>query len=344
MNKVRYGVIGLGAIFEMRHRQALEKLPQAEIQAVCDVDEALAAKFAEQYGCAPTTDYMEVMRDDSVDAVMVCTLQGLHLPVAVAAAQAGKHILCEKPLAPDLAGCREIIRAAAAAGVKLCVAENQALDPFIDWVLGLSRDGTLGAIRMIRFAQGWWGPPTARFYQSDKPVRGGALLEDGIHGIAIARRLLDAEPLRVNAVVRTHLPRRQLDMGEVASQVDDTTSMTLEFESAVVSVLLSWTINPGLMSVEVYGTKATICQVNAGWAGLTVHAAAEGGRKLDVPQFEPRFPSQESYLIEDRLFTEAVLTGGEVPYSGESGMRDVEILLATYEASEKGILLDIPPQ
>ena len=312
VHKVRYGIVGLGNIFALRHRPELAKIPEAAIEMVCDVNAELAGQFAQELGCRRTWDYRELVSDGDVDAVMVLTPPPLHAEVAVAAARAGKHVF----------------------------------SPFVQWVESLRDDGTLGQIHRLRFQQGWWGPPTGRFYQSAVPCRGGSFLEDGIHWIALARWLLKADPHAVTAVFRTRQPRRDLQEGVVQSQVEDEAVVVLEFDSAIATCETSWTLNPGIMNLEIGGTRATVVNVNTGLAGAKVQAVATGGDEqekipLIVPDFDRSYPGQGTYLFEDRAFTEAITQNRAPPYSGDSAMRDVQIMLAAYESSEKATRIEL---
>ncbi len=312
VHKVRYGIVGLGNIFALRHRPELAKIPEAAIEMVCDVNAELAGQFAQELGCRRTWDYRELVSDGDVDAVMVLTPPPLHAEVAVAAARAGKHVF----------------------------------SPFVQWVESFRDDGTLEQIHRLRFQQGWWGPPTGRFYQSAVPCRGGSFLEDGIHWIALARWLLKADPHAVTAVFRTRQPRRDLQEGVVQSQVEDEAVVVLEFDSAIATCETSWTLNPGIMNLEIGGTRATVVNVNTGLAGAKVQAVATGGDEqekipLIVPDFDRSYPGQGTYLFEDRAFTEAITQNRAPPYSGDSAMRDVQIMLAAYESSEKATRIEL---
>ena len=348
MQQVRYGIVGLGDIFAIRHRPALAQVPAAAIEAVCDVDAARADATAAELGCRAASDYGQLLADERVDALTILTPPATHAALATQAAEAGKHVFCEKPLAPTLEGCRQMIAAARQAGVLLCVGENYVFDPLAQWLAALRDQGVLGEIRRLRFSQEWAGQTRRRFYESDAPCRNGAMMEDAIHLVALSRHLLEAEPLKVTAAIRTRQPQRQVDDGVIESQVDDAGTVALEFESAGATLEAGRNVNPGVMHLEVLGTRATIAAVSAGWTALQIHAVALGrdgspATPLDLPPLPERFPSQESYNLQDRLFTEAVANGTPSPYPGERAMRDVEILLAAHEASEQARTLDIAP-
>ena len=132
MTPIGCGVIGVG-VFGENHCLAYSRLPGVKLAAVCDVNGARARAMAEKYGArAWYTDYQELLRDPAVQAVSIATPDFAHRAIALAAARAGKHILCEKPLATTAADAQEIVDAARAAGVKLMVDfHNRVNPPFV---------------------------------------------------------------------------------------------------------------------------------------------------------------------------------------------------------------------
>jgi UDP-N-acetylglucosamine 3-dehydrogenase len=125
---VRVGVIGVG-VFGSLHARVYAEAETAELVAVADVDAGRAAGLAGQYGCASYSDYRELLARSDVDAVSVCTTDRLHAEPVIAALQAGKHVMVEKPLATTLEDCDAMIVAARAAGVTLTVGHILRFDP-----------------------------------------------------------------------------------------------------------------------------------------------------------------------------------------------------------------------
>lgn len=340
MDTVGLGVVGLGAVWQCRHRPSLTALDQADIRIVADVDQALAEGEADELGCRWATDYQDVLAGDSVDAVLICVPPFLHEEVAVAAARAGKHILCEKPLAPTVAAADAIVRAADGAGVVLMVAENWLFDPLTAAVRSYVRDGRFGRLRRIRFMQSWCGPDKARFYHSPVPGRNGVLLEDGIHMIAMARWLL-GEPTSVTGVTRTVEPLRRLGTDTVESRVEDEATVTMEFEGAMAVGEMTWLVDVGGLHSEFLFEQATIVVNNPGWDRLLVSAVCRGEDgailPLDLPGLGARAPvSQQSYIGEDKAFLQSLLDGTPVPYPGSSAREDVRIMELAYESAACG--------
>ena len=347
MDTVGFGVIGLGAVWQYRHKPSLTALDQAEIRVVVDVDETAARAEARELGCGWAVDYRDALAADDVDAVLVCVPPFLHEEVAVAAARAGKHILCEKPLAPTVAAADAIVRAADEAGVVLMVAENWLFDPLTALLRSYVEDGRFGRLRRTRFMQSWSGPDRVRFYRTPVPGRNGVLLEDGIHVIAMARCLL-GEPTSVTGVTRTAKPQRRLGRSTVESLVEDEATVTMELDGAVAVGEMTWVVDLGGLHCEFLFEQATILVSNPGWDRLFVSAVRRGDNgavlPLELPQLPPRTPvSQESYLGEDTAFVHSLLNGTPVPYPGSSGREDVRIMELAYESAACGRTVAVPP-
>ena len=339
MEKVRWAVVGVGAIFVGKHGAELKKMPEARIEIVADTDEDVARKIAREYGCRWTADYHEAVADSRVDAVLVCVPPFVHEEVVIAAARAGKHILCEKPLAPTVAGCDRMIQETKKAGAKLMVAENWVFDPLTTYVKARAADGTMGTLRRVHFAMGWPGPPGARFYDSPRVGRNGVLLEDGIHLIAMSRTLLGSVK-SVTARTRTVLPKRTLPQGEVASSVEDEVSAILEFEDATSVLEATWLLNPGGLHSQFHGDRASLVVQNPGWEKIQafgVGSGVEGATDLAVPEFLVWAPcSRQSYHEEHQAFLRCLTGGAPIPYPGEQAREDVRIMELVYEAAESG--------
>jgi len=269
---------------------------------------------------------------------MVCTPPFLHEEVALAAAEARKHVFCEKPLSPTLDACDSIINAAASARVKLMVAENWLFDPLSLFLKECVADARFGKLRRMRLIQAWTGPDRRRFYQSPRPGRNGVLLEDGIHHIALARALL-GKVKAVSCSARTLVPLRKVAEGEIASQVEDDVALTLHFDDASAVAEQSWTVDVGGLHSEFLFERATVIVQNPGWNTIqsTAKVLNERGEvvPLPLPDFGLRAPvSPSSYVNEDRAFVRSILDDAPSPYPGEEGREDVRILQLAYESAE----------
>ncbi len=179
---MRLGIIGAGAVAEF-HAVSAKRLPTIELAAVCDLDQQAAERIAGPAGAATFTDYRQMYANAGLDAVIINTPHALHLEMVLAAAQAGLHVLVEKPMATTVGACDEMIQACRDAGVKLVVGQIQHFLPEKIAVEQVLAGGTLGPVRMIRDSRSTDYRPGTRpawFFNADI-AGGGALMNIGGH-------------------------------------------------------------------------------------------------------------------------------------------------------------------
>ncbi|MFE6997079.1 Gfo/Idh/MocA family protein [Microbacterium sp. NPDC057659] len=180
---MRIGLIGAGAVAPF-HVRAAAALAGAELTAVCDIDESAARRAADlSPGAGVFTDHRRMLEADVVDAVIVNTPHALHLPISVEAAEAGKHVLVEKPMATSVADCDRIAEACERAGVSLTVGHIQHFLPDKTAAHGLIASGELGAVQLIRDNRSTDYRPGTRspWFFSREVAGGGALFNIGAH-------------------------------------------------------------------------------------------------------------------------------------------------------------------
>jgi predicted dehydrogenase len=150
VERVRFAVVGMG--IGRAAGRALNADPRGEVAALCDLDTARMAEFAAELGTEPKryTDYQALCADPEIDAVFVGTPNQLHVPVAMAAVRAGKHVLCTKPLSDSEAAARDLVRAAEDAGVVHMMAMSMRLGGAIGYLGGIARRGDLGEVYFAR--------------------------------------------------------------------------------------------------------------------------------------------------------------------------------------------------
>src|SRR5690625_1789904 len=152
MSQLRVGVIGCGSIAKFRHLPEYGANKNVDIVAVCDVVESRAKEMAENYGAAAYTDYKDVIADKTIDVISVCLPNYLHAPVSIAAADAGKHVLCEKPMATSREEAEQMIAAAEKSGTKLMIAHNQRFVSSHEKAKEIIESGSIGKIYSFRTA------------------------------------------------------------------------------------------------------------------------------------------------------------------------------------------------
>jgi predicted dehydrogenase len=197
--RLRWGVISTANIGRAAVNPAIQASRNGELVAVASRDAERARLFAEKAGIARHYgDYAALLEDDGVDAVYIPLPNAHHLEWTVRAAEAGKHVLCEKPLALDEAQCLEMAAAAADHDVQLMEAFMYRFHPRTERLLKRVRDGDVGRVRMIRSSF------TFRLTRSDDirwsaPLGGGALMDVGCYCVNVSRTLVGAEPVQVAA-------------------------------------------------------------------------------------------------------------------------------------------------
>jgi predicted dehydrogenase len=340
--KMGFGIVGCGVIGPW-HRDAIQYLEEAELVACCDVDEARGRKMAEEsegqvkfYG-----DYGDLVRDPGVDAVCVCTPSGLHGEVAVSAAEAGKHVLCEKPMEITSEKMDEMISACRKNGVKLgnifqrrTHRSSQIAKDAIDG--GILGKMVLGDIYLKYYrAQSYY--ESAGWRGTWALDGGGALMNQGVHGIDLALWIMG--PVRSVYGRSDHLVR---DI-----EVEDTAIALLEYESGAWGVLEGTTsVNPGeSTTLSMHGKKGTITLENdsiSKWAVADGEDERAEVKPYDVEGERDGAASDPTaighaghvFLVKDLI--EAVREDREPFITGESARKGVELILGVYESSRVG--------
>lgn len=232
----------------------------------CDVTEELARSGAERYGFAHyTTDWREIVDNPEIDIVDISTPNNLHCEIAVAAAKAGKHIMCEKPIATTTEDALRMVNAVKKAGVKNQLAFNYRRVPAVVLAKKFIDEGAIGDIVTYRGSYMAGGDTTSPMgWRQKKDIAGyGTLGDIGTHALDLARYLC-GEISSVNAMLKTFVPKRPLfpgsaDLHDVEN--DDEVSVSMKFKSGAIGSLQAsgnaWGRN-NYISFELYGTKGAI--------------------------------------------------------------------------------------
>src|SRR5262245_527816 len=245
---VRIGIIGAGKVSEYHHAPGIALDPRARLVAACDSDGKLLEARRADWGIDRlTTEPSELLRDPAVDAVIIATPNYTHRSLAVEAARAGKHILCEKPLGLNAGEVEEMYRAAEAAGVAHMTAFTYRFAPAMRYLRHLVRTGVLAAPRHFRSQRFLDWPETSWGWRQYKKTAGaGDLFDMTIHRIDFAIDLLG--PLRrISGSVARFAPRDRTAEGRscAPSDVDDWSAILGEFESGATGVWEGTTLAKG---------------------------------------------------------------------------------------------------
>lgn len=324
----RIGVIGTGAIAKIH--VAGYQLAGAEVVALCDVDPRTLAGRQEDWrvanGC---TDWQELINDPTVTAVSVCTPNATHHPITVAAAKAGKHVLCEKPVSLDLAQGEEMIAACDAAGVVFQIGHHmRSWDAAVE-AKALIDAGRIGEVTYVRLRQAhdWGGAPSVRgAFGSKAKSGGGTLLDNGCHLFDLARYFA-GDVSDVFARIATR---------KFSIEVEDTAISSLGFISgAMGQVEVAWTGTGWQEAFWVFGTEGSLeCDSRVGSNVLTHryrHSKATSWAQTDVAQFD--LQGMEAHAQHIANFLSTIEGSREVVCSGTDGVEAVRLVLASYESA-----------
>ena len=252
---VRFAVVGAGVIGEV-HARAIRSLPDvAELRLVVSTREATARRLAEAQGATGwSADYQAVLADPEVDAVSICTPSGTHADLAVAALQAGKHVMVEKPIDVSLDAADRIIAAERASGAKVAVVSQHRFDPATEQVVAAIQAGDLGRLTSGIASTAWWRGQT--YYDSGRwrgtwaMDGGGAIMNQTIHTIDLLVAMLGV-PTEVFAYAARLAHERV--------EVEDTAVAVVRFAGGALGMIHGTTAAyPGLdASVRVFGTEGS---------------------------------------------------------------------------------------
>jgi UDP-N-acetylglucosamine 3-dehydrogenase len=332
--KLGVAVIGSGSIATHRHAPEYAAHPDVEILAFVDRVPERAEKLAKRYGAKAFSKADDVLSLKGVDAVSICTPNAFHAQLTVAALKAGKHTLCEKPMATSDKEAKEMIAAAQKAGKQLMIGHNQRLAPLHVKARQLIQDGVIGKIVSFRTSFSHPGPeswsiegPTGWFFDK-KQAFVGSMGDLGVHKADLLRWLLGEEIVEVAAFVE-HLEK---PMGDV----DDNAVCLLKTQSGAVGTLTaSWTHYPGEDNATlIYGDKGHIRLGSD--PRFSVMCFLKDGEKqyYEVGALQTNESGGQSDSGVIRAFVESVQTNTPPPIPGDEGRKSLAVILACLKSAE----------
>lgn len=336
MTKLRVGVIGCGSIARHRHLPEYADNHRVEISAVCDVVAERAKETGTRYKAAVYTDYKELLADATIDAVSVCLPNYLHASVTIAALQAGKHVLCEKPMAVSAKEAADMIDAAQAAGKLLMIGHNQRFAPAHIKAKELLHSGRLGAVLTFRttFSHGGpegWSIDGAKswFFRKDEALV-GAMGDLGVHKADLIRWLLEDEVVSVGAHIATL---------EKEGTVEDNAVCTLQMRSGAIGTLTaSWTHHPGEdNSTHLYCEHGVMHIGSDPTYQVIVHYEDGTVDRVDTGAIATNDKQTTSGVIDE--FVDAIFSERESAIPGQEGKASLEVILAALQSAETSTIV-----
>lgn len=331
--KLGVALVGLGNYSTTQLAPGLQLTQHCELRGIVTGSPEKIPHWQQEYGIKDANvhnyDNMDTIADNpDIDVVYIVVPTGLHKKYAVKAANAGKHVWCEKPMAMNEQECQEIIEACRKNNVKLSIGYRMQHEPNTQTVMQFAKTRPYGRIERVRAVAAYAGGENRSpdNWRMQKEMGGGAMYDMGVYPLNGSRYTTGEEPIAITA-------RHEITHPEVFTEVDSTTHFTLEFPSGAVADCMTSFVKPG--------NKLDVNCEN-GWYRLEPMSAYTGvqgvtsdGRKLDKEIVD----QQARQMDDDAL---AITNDSPVMVPGEEGLRDIRIVRAAFESAEKGKRIELP--
>lgn len=351
MKKVRWGVIGAGGIAARRTiPEFKEMVSNAEIVSVMDIDPDRAREVAEQFDvphhCATEAELL----DRELDAVYIATPQNVHAEQTIMAAEAGKHVLCEKPIAISPEEVDRMEAACESAGVRFMLAWCMRQNVYNSKAREIVQAGDLGRMVMARAELTCWFPPIPGAWRQDVSIsHGGALLDMGTHCLDLLEWIMDTQIVEVTGF-------QDLLVHDYATKLEDTSTIVLRFANGAHGIVDNYFNVPDAAAqnrLELYGTKGAI--LGDGTVGqdptgsmFSILQPEETGydpnqvRNVEVNRREYNLEGIGLYGQMITIFSDCILNNAEAPSSFASGRHSVKVVEAIYKsvAEKRAVRVD----
>ena len=334
------GIIGCGKIAQVRHIPEYADHPQAKLAGFFDLNQDRARALAEQWGGEAYSSWEELLADPAIDAVSVCVANNAHAQISIAALKAGKHVLCEKPMATTLEDCEAMVAAARESGKFLMIGQNQRLTKAHQKARELVENGTLGKILTFRTTFGHGGPETwsvdpgknTWFFDKSKAAM-GAMADLGIHKTDLIQYLLGETVVETTARVTT-LDKRGAD-GQLIGVDDNAICIYRMSGGAIGTMTASWTFYGAEdNSTVLYGTKG-ILRIYDDPAYSLKLITADGEKVLyELEAIQTNDNQTKSGVID--CFMDCLVNNTPPAISGESVLTAMRAVFASLESSAEG--------
>ena len=312
--KVGLAMIGCGQIAQA-HLRAIAANPHAQLVAAMDIVEDRATEVAEKYNARAYKSVKDVLADDDVEAVVLPLPHHLHCPITIQAAEAGKHILVEKPMALDLAEARQMVDAAESAGVYLMIGQSTRFRPEVWAAKGVINDGRLGQVQQCIHRRVWFTERLSTEWRYSSEQCGGLYLPIfSSHDVDMTLWLMDAAPMKVHSILRSYTKLAD-------AESDGIVSMELS-GGGIATLAFSMTSHIAQHSALFIGTEGTLLIDNG---------------KLQVNDEEIQVDkSEETFTRQMRDFVDAIRENRKPVPSGRDALPTVAVLDAAKESSTTG--------
>ncbi|WP_058486625.1 Gfo/Idh/MocA family protein [Defluviitalea phaphyphila] len=353
MNKIKVGVIGCGGIANGKHLPAIKRNGNMKIVAFCDIIKERAEKAKKEYGTSDArvyTDYKELVKEKDIQAVYVLTPNKSHAYISIAAMEAGKHVMCEKPMAKTYEDAKKMVETAKKTGKILTIGYQNRFRADSGYLKRVCENGELGEVYYAKaHAIRRRAVPTWGVFLNEEEQGGGPLIDIGTHALDLTLWMMNNyEP----EVVMGSVYRKLADQTETGNAfgewdpkeftVEDSAFGFIKMKNgATINLEASWALN----TLDVDEAKTTLCGTKAGADmkdGLRINGVKYNKQYVEKPDLNSggvafyEGESEKAEDIEQKVFYEAITKGKELVVKPEQALVVTQILEAIYESGRTG--------
>lgn len=360
--RIHVGLIGCGYISQISHLPAIKAVPETTLIATSDISEDRARQSAEKWGAkAYYADHMKMLERDDIDAVVIASPNYLHHKMTIEAAEAGKHVLCEKPIACTKREADEMVEACKRAGVKFQVGQNHRFWPQNEIAKQLIDGGTIGDVMACRstFRETWKGYPERIAFTKYRyvPAQAGAftLMDLAIHRVDLIRWLV-GDVKRVFGVAK-----HTVSPSEVTA-LEDNVWIFCEFENGGYGCVDADRFSVAMSNAtELHGTEGNMYLSSETFNPFQSAPLAIYSEKIsELPEIVLKYallpfwekprpgwitvypPREDPYIKQLKHFARCIMENRVPLVSGEEGSKSLEVVLAVFKSMEKETWVDLP--
>lgn len=326
--KLGWAIVGLGGLSLGEILPGFKECQFSKPTAVVSGDPAKAKRVAAQYGVKHIynyQDYDKLKDNPEVDIVYIVLPNGMHAEYTIRAIQAGKHVLCEKPMANTVEECQQMIAAAKTANKKLMIAYRCQYEPYNRAAIDLCKSGALGNLKEVISDHGFSIGDPKQWRLNKKLAGGGSLMDIGIYSLNAARYLTGEEPFRISALSYSTPDDPRF------KEVEETVNFMLRFPSGCLANCTSSYGYQGTNRIRVIGDKGFLDMEPAtAYRGIRLRVTANGKYE------EKKFETGSQFALEMDALSQNVLNNAAPRTPGEEGLADLKWITAIYESARTG--------
>ncbi|WFA10119.1 inositol 2-dehydrogenase [Tissierella sp. Yu-01] len=325
--KLKIGIIGAGRIGKLHAENIINNFKDIEIKAIADIYADKIEDWARNLGINNVyEDYQEIINDEEIEAVLICSSTNTHAKITIEAANVGKHIFCEKPIDFDVKKIKEALDAVDKAGVKFQIGFNRRFDHNFRKVRQLVEDGSIGDPHIIKVTSRDPQAPPIEYVK----VSGGMFIDMTIHDFDMVRYLSRSEVEEVYTNAAVLVDPKIGEAGDV-----DTAIISLKFKNGAIGVIdNSRSAAYGYdQRVEVFGSLGAVTVSNDTDTSAVLHTV--DGIVSDKPKYFFLERYKDSFVTEMKEFFDAIINDTNTPVTGIDGLKPVLIGMAAKKSYEE---------